>query len=364
MKTILIESSYAFAIEKRGIGSQLFNWLKNIDYQKYPHLTFILTYFEGKCPFNHLPANVKIYKINKVKNFDNYIEKIYQELDFDLIFLQRADIRFWRKNIKTVAVDYGMEQFYCRNYVAKTPVINLLKAHQQALKYYDCIITVSKTSLQDLTWFYPEYSNKIRLIYPGINFSVDKNLLTKNYFKNKSIKKNQYFLVFGYEKKKNIERIATAFNLFKQTTNSKLKLIIVGQSGFGAEEIDKKIHLLKFQSDIIKLGYINDKEKFWLLKNCHSLLAISIYEGFGISALEGLFFDKKVLVSDNGSLKEIVGQAGFLTSPFQVETIKKQMIKISQLKNNPKKKFIKSRLKIYDQKKSANQLIKIFLDLL
>lgn len=171
----------------------------------------------------------------------------------------------------------------------------------------------------------------------------------------------KYFFVIGYEHKKNITRITSAFDNFKKNTNSDFKLVIAGKSGFGAEQIDEHISNLKFKKDIIHLGYITDGEKLWILKNCHSLIALAIYEGFGLSALEGLYFDKKVLVSNNGSLKEVVGHAGYLASPFDVKDIEKQMTYLSSLSNNPKREYILERLKIYDQKLAADKLIKVLI---
>lgn len=249
-----------------------------------------------------------------------------------------------------------MEDFYCRDYIAPRNLVDSLQQHKTTLQDFTGIVTVSETSKQDLAWFFPQYKDKIAVIYPGTISSRDNNEIPVFPLE---LENAQYFLIVGYEKKKNIERVTSAFDAFKsQKTGSQSKLVIVGKSGYGAAEIDGHISSLKYQQDIIRYGYVSEAQKQQLLQQCHALVALPIYEGFGISALEGLKAGKIVLVSDNGSLKEIVGNAGYTADPFSVESMKRQFLRIDALDRNPKHKYIAKRLEVFNQATQSYRLLK------
>jgi len=85
------------------------------------------------------------------------------------------------------------------------------------------------------------------------------------------------------------------------------------------------------------------------MQHCHAVVALTIYEGFGISALEGMEAGRVVLVSNNGSLKEVIGNAGYTVDPFSVFSMERQFILIDGLADNPKKRYVQDRLAVFDQ---------------
>lgn len=248
---------------------------------------------------------------------------------------------------------YGMEDLYSRRYIAPRPVSELIRWHEFAMQNYAGIVTVSKTSQKDLAWFFPEYKDKIQVVYPGsVNGGTEGGQEMPE-----ALQGAPYFLVIGYEHKKNVMRIAQAYDAFKKKTGSRTRLAIAGNPGFGSEEIDALINSLPSKQDIIRVGYASAPLKQLLVQHCHALVALPIYEGFGISALEGLEAGKMVLVSDNGSLKEVVGRAGFVADPFCISSMAKQFAKIDVLRDNPKQRYIPGRLAVFDQRVQAKKLL-------
>lgn len=353
-RTIIFDVTEAVSPQRRGIGVQMRSWLEVAPFTDYPHLQFILA---SKAAQDQEPLHVDALNVTHVTHEANteeaFIDYLY-DLSGDLLFFPLASRQYIRESkTKIVGVDYGMEDFYCRDYIVPRPVAEFMEWHEFAMRHYDSIITVSNTSQRDLAWFFPEYKNKVRVIYPG---SVKTDTAPDTDMP-EVLRNSPYFLVVGYEHKKNIIRIAQAFDMFKQKTGSRTKLAIAGNPGFGGQEIDSHINNLKSVEDIVRLGYVPAPQKQLLMQHCHAVVALAIYEGFGISALEGMEADKVVLVSDNGSLKEVVGNAGYTADPFSVPAITKQLIRIDGLKNNPKKKYIPGRLAVFDQKLQAKQLL-------
>lgn len=353
--TIIIEATDACDPQRRGIGMQMRAWLEAAPYADFPNIQFIIATEEVDA--TDLPSinapNVEIVA-KKASGTAAYIDHLYW-LGADLILLPRATTTYFRKSpTKSVAIDYGMEDLYCRHYIAPRPLEDFLAEHEFALQNFTSIITVSETSKHDLAWFFPEHKDKISVVHPS---ATAQNATTEDVTLPESLQDTSYFFTIGYEKKKNIRRIADAFDAFKQNTGSATKLVIAGKPGYGAAELDEHIETLGSATDIIRLGYVAEAQKQLLMQNCHALIALPIYEGFGISALEGLVADKIVLASDNGSLKEIVGKAGFLVDPFSTDVIEKQLAHIDTLAANPKQEHIADRLKVFDAATQGSALL-------
>lgn len=354
-KIIIFDATEAVNPQRRGIGVQMRTWLEVAPFTDYPHLQFILARKEapGQEPLRINAPNVK-QVTHEADTEETFIDYLYS-LNGDLLFFPLASQQYVRKSITTkiVGVDYGMEDLYCRSYIAPRPISEFMEWHEFAMQHYDSIITVSKTSQRDLAWFFPEYKDKVQVVYPG---SIKTDTAPEKDMP-EVLRDIPYFLVVGYEHKKNIIRIADAFDTFKRKTGSRTRLAIAGNPGFGGEEIDSHISSLRSVNDIVRLGYVPAPQKQLLMQHCHAVVALAIYEGFGISALEGLEAGKVVLVSDNGSLKEVVGNAGYTADPFSVVSITKQFTLIDALNDNPKKKYISSRLAVFDQKLQTEQLL-------
>lgn len=354
-KTIIFDATEAVNTQRRGIGVQMRSWLEAAPFTDYPDLQFILATksVAGQEALLINAPNVK-QLTQEADTEEAFIDYLYG-LNGDLLFFPLASQQYVREGAtKIVGVDYDMEDFYCRNYIAPRPVREYMEWHEYAMRHYDSIITVSQTSRQDLAWFFPEHKDKVQVVYPG---STKTNTAPQADMP-KTLRGAPYFLIVGYEHKKNIIRIVDAFDAFKQKTGSRTKLAIAGNPGFGGEEIDGHINGLINANDIVRLGYVSMPQKQLLMQRCHAVVALAIYEGFGISALEGLEAGKIVLVSDNGSLKEVVGNAGFTVDPFSVPAIAKQFAVIDALDDNPKKKYIPSRLAVFDQILQAKQLLR------
>jgi glycosyltransferase involved in cell wall biosynthesis len=353
-RTIIFDATEAVNPHRRGIGVQMRSWLEMAPFADYPHLQYILV---SKATPDHEPLCVSAPNVTalvrEATTEDAFIDYLYS-LNGDILFFPLASQEYVRDSpAKIVGVDYGMEDLYCRNYIAPQPVSEFMEWHSFAMRHYDSIITVSKTSQRDLAWFFPEYKDKVQVIYPG---SVKTDTAPEKDMP-ETLRDAPYFFIVGYEHKKNITRIADAFDAFKQKTGSRTKLAIAGNPGFGGEEIDSHLNSLLSTNDIVRLGYVSAPQKQLLMQHCHAVVALAIYEGFGISALEGMEASKVVLVSDNGSLKEVVGNAGYTVDPFSVPAIAKQFAVIDRLDDNPKKKYIPSRLTVFDQILQTKKLL-------
>jgi len=88
------------------------------------------------------------------------------------------------------------------------------------------------------------------------------------------------------------------------------------------------------ESHITFVGYITDQQRNSLIHGSEMAVFPSLYEPFGIVALETMILGKPTIVSDIGGLKGIVShlQTGMLMTPGNANSLLKQ---VDFLINNP-----------------------------
>lgn len=112
------------------------------------------------------------------------------------------------------------------------------------------------------------------------------------------------------EPRKNIPFLLDAYDRLRQTTAVDVPLILVGRKGWIYDDIFKSIGELGLTGQVRHLEGIYDEQLAHLYHAAGVLVTPSHYEGFGLPALEAMHCGCPVIVSNRGSLPEIVGPAG------------------------------------------------------
>ncbi len=175
------------------------------------------------------------------------------------------------------------------------------------------IITISENSKKDLIELYKIKPEKITVAYPGYDHERFNLKVKKT-----SDKYGDYILFLGtLQPRKNIERLIEAFKLLK--TDCKLVItgmINEGRGGWMNENI-------KSSKNIILTGHVPDEEVPILMVSAKAYVLPSLYEGFGIPAIEAMACGTPVCVSRVSSLPEICDDAAtYIEDPYSVESIK------------------------------------------
>ncbi len=189
------------------------------------------------------------------------------------------------------------------------------------------IITVSNYSKSDLIKTYQIPSEKITVAYNDA--SADFQPLTQVQLEGVRAKYTDgkpYFLFVGaLHPRKNIQRLIKAFSEFVLQTQSTTQLVLVGSSLWGQTDYLKNIPQ-KTRKQIHFIGYQQKEDLVKITAAAQMLTYIPYFEGFGIPLVEAMRCGVPILTSNVSSLPEILGNAGLICNPFDIDSIVHQMI--------------------------------------
>lgn len=191
-------------------------------------------------------------------------------------------------------------------------------------RFSDKIISVSQSTKNDLVKFYGIDPAKIEVIYSGISQDMrrpSEEELSK--FRAKHNLPDKFILFLGkLEPRKNIAGLIRAFDVIKSKRSfPDLKLVIVGSKGWLYDDIFKEIGNHGYRDDIVLKSFIPDNERKFYYSLAQVFVYPSLFEGFGFPPLEAMACGTPVIVSNGSSLPEIVGNAGLLMKPNNIDEI-------------------------------------------
>lgn len=104
--------------------------------------------------------------------------------------------------------------------------------------------------------------------------------------------------------------LRTLFAAFAELRLRDVTLVVAGPPGWGN---------VRVPDDVLALGSMGPDALDALYRRAAACAVPSVYEGFGLPALEAMAYGAPVVVSDTGSLPEVVGNAGRLVPVGDVD---------------------------------------------
>lgn len=243
------------------------------------------------------------------------------------VFLSPDSYLSLRSKVKTVMVTHDIAHlhypeeipFWVRRYYN----FFVPKYLNQAKK----IITVSKHTKEDINQFYQIEPSKISVACNGCkDYFKPLSLAEKEAVKKEFSRGEDYFFYIGaIHPRKNVDRLILAFDQFKKTTRSSMKLLLGGRFAWQTKAVKNAYEQAEFKNDIILLGYIKNEKLPRLMGAAFALSYVSLFEGFGVPLLEAMHSEIPVITSNVSSMPEVIGNAGLLVDPTSVESITNSM---------------------------------------
>ncbi|MCH6234021.1 glycosyltransferase family 4 protein [Cognataquiflexum rubidum] len=189
------------------------------------------------------------------------------------------------------------------------------------------IITItqfSKMRIQDLRAF---KSIPIRVVYQASGITRKAHPSEVN-----SSVSTRYFLHVGVlEKRKNLGMLITAFGtLVKQRSYEDIRLVLVGQRA-PRETIDAYDELTALATSmgltdkVYFMGYVAQEKLATYFQNALGYVFPSANEGFGLPVLEAFSFGLPVIISRQGALMEVAGDAALVLEKNDSEALFQSM---------------------------------------
>jgi glycosyltransferase involved in cell wall biosynthesis len=278
-----------------------------------------------------------------------------------------------KPGLKTIVTIHGIEYEWLPAYENPLQKWYLPWSTRYAVSAASKIISVSEFTKKELIRRWGADPNKIHVIHEGyspkIQITNDKSQILNKY----KIQPKKYLLFVGtVQPRKNLERLIQAFtnvvtppnpplNLRGGNLEGELKLVIAGKLGWGYESVEQMAKSM--EEKVILTGYISDGDRQILLENALAYVQPSITEGFGLPILEAMAAGIPVVSSNGGALKEVVGEAGVLFDPYDVEDMAKWLKAVAE-DNGLRQKLIKSgkeRVKDFSWDRAAKETLDLII---
>jgi glycosyltransferase involved in cell wall biosynthesis len=125
-----------------------------------------------------------------------------------------------------------------------------------------------------------------------------------------------FVLVLGrHDPHKNLARVLRAFAAVPDPSRE-LRLRLVGpHDDRYTPQLQRLAQELGIAARCDWIAWVSDDERLELLNRCRALVLASLWEGFGLPALEAMACGAPVVAARAGALPEVVGDCGLLVDP-------------------------------------------------
>lgn len=230
-----------------------------------------------------------------------------------------------RMDVKVITTLHCVN-FPAERWFLKIPVMEWLRSVyakwsiKYAVRESDFIVGVSQGTLDEFIANVDKFSSKSCVIPHGVNMSTSKPIQSRNLFLSKLDWLNDSPLIIHVGRFSAQKNHHGVLNVFKKVNDnlSKTRLVLVGEGAL-RPEIEQMAQELSLDDKIAFLGFRDDVAE--IMGFCDLMLMPSLFEGFGIAAIEAAAAGLPVVGSRVAGLVEAVedGRTGLLFEPHDCD---------------------------------------------
>jgi glycosyltransferase involved in cell wall biosynthesis len=164
------------------------------------------------------------------------------------------------------------------------------------------------------------------------------------------------------EPRKNLPRLIQAYARLRKDLDIPHRLVIGGGLGWMYEPVFQAVEEYSLGEEVVFLGYVPDADLPALYHLADVFVYPTIYEGFGIPALEAMACGTPVVTSNSSSLPEAVGDAGLKVRPTDVDGIAEAIAQIltnATLREDLRRRGLE-RARLFTWQASAEKILAIY----
>jgi glycosyltransferase involved in cell wall biosynthesis len=194
----------------------------------------------------------------------------------------------------------------------------------QAVRWTDHIIAVSESTRRDTIQHLGVPEDKITVVYEAANpiYRPVDRAEAQEQVRNRTGVDGPYVLFVGtIEPRKNVPTLLRALWQLGQCYKQDVRLVLAGGRGWLFEDAFAVVEELDLQDRVHFVGRVSSEDLLYLYNAADLLTLPAFYEGFGLPPLEAMACGLPVVVSNVASLPEVVGDAGLLVDPHDVDEL-------------------------------------------
>jgi glycosyltransferase involved in cell wall biosynthesis len=184
------------------------------------------------------------------------------------------------------------------------------------------LIAVSETTRQRFLEHVPFDPERIDVVHLGVDpaFHVEATPEGERQLARRGIGAPYLLYVGELSARKNLPRMLAAYA--SSTARASHRVVLAGAASYGTEEVDEAIEQLGIGERVIRAGYVPDELLPQLYAHGDALLFATLYEGFGLPALEALAAGLPVVGGDVGAVPEVCAGHAELVAPCDIDAIR------------------------------------------
>jgi len=253
---------------------------------------------------------------------------IYKE-NLDLMHFTHfnSPILYFKKSIVTI---HDITPYFFPGHKMKSPIrkAGFRLVFSSSVRKAKKVIAVSNSTKNDILKYFKIKEEKIEVVYEGVDgqFKVTEDgAALKNLKQKYGIKKPFLFYTGVWRNHKNLVGLVKAFALLRKEYALDISMVLGGKEDPYYPEVRKTWKELGLEEDIIRIGFIEQKELPLFYDAAYAFIIPSFYEGFGLIGLEAMACGTPVISSDRTSLPEILGDAAIYFNPNDPQDMAKKI---------------------------------------
>ena len=244
-----------------------------------------------------------------------------------------ASIGVYKQNAAVSATLYDLIPLVLADkYLPSSNLKNYYFRKLESLKRAECLLAISEYTRQDAIKLLGLSPDSIINISSAVDetFKPRKITLEENSIIQERYHFNKAFILYspgGFDERKNINNLITAYSHLPSDLRATHQLVITSKITDGDVE-NILLHARKQglgAEELILPGYVPNEDLITLYNLCKLFIFPSLYEGFGLPALEAMACGAAVIGSNTSSIPEVIGWPEAMFDPIDPAAITEKM---------------------------------------
>jgi glycosyltransferase involved in cell wall biosynthesis len=201
----------------------------------------------------------------------------------------------------------------------------------QAVRWTDHIIAVSESTKRDTMRHLGVPEDKITVVHEAANpifRPLHKAEARAQVLNRHGLDAPYVLFVSTIEPRKNVPTLVRAVWQLIECYKEPVHLVLAGGRGWLFEDAFAIVEELGLDQWVHFVGRVSSEDLLYLYNGAELLAHPAFYEGFGLPPLEAMACGLPVIVSNVASLPEVVGDAGLLVDPHDVDELTVSMWRV------------------------------------